>query len=79
VPLRAAFKRAAFTRGLQCPTKPRKVHGFKLKSKGHHMSKTTNRPHRDYAVAKNGKQSYWQPFGAAWAHGDGEGFNRKLE
>jgi len=44
------------------------------------MSKTTNRPsHRVYAVTKNGKQSYWQPIGAAWAHSDGEGFNLKLE
>jgi len=44
------------------------------------MSKTTNRPsHRVYAVTKNGKQSFWQPIGAAWAHGDGGGFNLKLE
>jgi hypothetical protein len=44
------------------------------------MSKTTNRPsHRVYAVTKNGKQSFWQPIGAAWAHGDGEGFNLRLE
>ena len=40
----------------------------------------TNRPsHRVYAVSKNGKQSFWQPIGAAWAHADGEGFNLKLE
>jgi hypothetical protein len=44
------------------------------------MSKSTNRPsHRVYAVTKNGQQSYWQPIGAAWAHGDGEGYNLKLE
>jgi hypothetical protein len=44
------------------------------------MSKSTNRPsHRVYAVTKNGKQSFWQPIGAAWAHGDGEGFDLKLE
>jgi hypothetical protein len=44
------------------------------------MSKTSNRPsHRVYAVTRNGKQSFWQPIGAAWAHGDGEGFNLKLE
>jgi hypothetical protein len=56
------------------------VHGFKFKPKGHYMSKTSNRPsHRVYAVTKSGKQSYWQPIGAAWAHNDGEGFNLKLE
>jgi hypothetical protein len=27
--------------GHLCPTKPRKVHGFKFKTKGHHMSKTS--------------------------------------
>jgi len=44
------------------------------------MSKTTNRPsHRVYAVVKNGERNFWQPIGAAWAHGDGEGFNLKLE
>ena len=44
------------------------------------MSKSTNRPsHRVYAVTKNGKQSFWQPIGAAWAHADGEGFNLRLE
>ena len=44
------------------------------------MSKSSNRPsHRVYAVTKNGKQSYWQPIGAAWPHGDGEGFNLKLD
>jgi hypothetical protein len=44
------------------------------------MSKTNNRPsHRVYAVTKNGKQSFWQPIGAAWPHSDGEGFNLKLE
>jgi hypothetical protein len=44
------------------------------------MSKSTNRPsHRVYAVTKNGTNSFWQPIGAAWAHGDGEGFNLKLE
>ena len=40
------------------------------------MSKTTNRPsHRVYAVTKNGERNFWQPIGAAWPHGDGEGFN----
>jgi hypothetical protein len=44
------------------------------------MTKSTNRPsHRVYAVTRNGKQSYWQPIGAAWAHSDGEGFSLKLE
>jgi hypothetical protein len=44
------------------------------------MSKSSKLPsHRVYAVTKNGKQSYWQPIGAAWAHSDGEGFNLKLE
>jgi hypothetical protein len=42
--------------------------------------KSNNRPsHRVYAVTKNGKQNFWQPIGAAWAHQDGEGFNLKLE
>jgi hypothetical protein len=31
------------------------------------------------AVTKNGERNFWQPIGAAWAHGDGEGFNLKLE
>lgn len=44
------------------------------------MSKTTNRPsHRVYAVTKNGERDFWQPIGAAWLHGDGEGFNLTLE
>jgi hypothetical protein len=44
------------------------------------MSKTTNLPsHRVYAVTKNGKQSYWHAIGAVWPHGDGEGFNLKLD
>jgi hypothetical protein len=75
-PLNAPLRRA----GLSAPSKPRKVHGFKFKSKGHHMSKATNPPsHRVYAVTKNGKQSYWRPIGAVWPHGDDEGFNLKLE
>jgi hypothetical protein len=76
----AAFERAAFPRGPRCPTKPREVHGFKPRRKEHHMSKTTNRPsHRVYAVTKNGERNFWQPIGAAWAHGDGDGFNLKLD
>jgi hypothetical protein len=44
------------------------------------MSKTTNLPsHRVYAVTKEGKQSYWRAIGAVWPHGDGEGFNMKLD
>jgi hypothetical protein len=47
--------------------------------KEHHV-KTSNRPsHRVYAVTKNGKQSFWQPIGAAWAHSDAEGFSLRLE
>jgi hypothetical protein len=44
------------------------------------MSKTTTLPsHRVYAVTRNGKMSYWQAIGAVWPHGDGEGFNLKLD
>jgi hypothetical protein len=79
-PLRAAFERAALPRGPLCPTKLRKVHGFKPRRKAHHMSTTDNRPsHRVYAVTKNGERSFWQPLGAAWVHSDGWGFNLKLD
>jgi hypothetical protein len=79
-PAGAAFEHAAFARGPWRPTKSRKVHGFKPKSKGQHMSKLTTPPsHRVYAVTKNGKQSYWRVIGAVWPHGDGEGFNLKLD
>jgi hypothetical protein len=44
------------------------------------MSKNSNRPsHRVYAVTKNGERSNWREIGAAWSHGDGEGFNLKLD
>ena len=44
------------------------------------MSKTNNLPsHRVYAVTKEGKKSYWRAIGAVWPHGDGEGFNLKLD
>jgi hypothetical protein len=44
------------------------------------MSKTANPPsHRVYAVTKEGKQSYWHAIGAIWPHGDGQGFNMKLD
>jgi hypothetical protein len=76
----ATFERAAFPRGPRCPTKPRKVHGFKPRRKEHHMSKKNVPPsHRLYAVSKNGKQSYWQPIGAIWPHADGEGFSVQLD
>jgi hypothetical protein len=41
---------------------------------------TQKRPtHRAYAVTKNGEKSFWREIGAVWAHGDGEGFNLKLD
>jgi hypothetical protein len=44
------------------------------------MSKSTNRPsHRVYAVTKGDKRNYWREIGAAFAHGDGDGFNLKLD
>jgi len=44
------------------------------------MSKKPSPPgHRVYAVTHDGKQSYWHPIGAVWPHGDGEGFNMKLD
>ena len=44
------------------------------------MSKTSSLPsHRVYAVTKDGKQKYWRAIGAAWPHGDGEGFFLKLD
>ncbi len=44
------------------------------------MSKRTNPPsHRVYAVKKEGKQSYWRPIGALFAHADGDGFNLVLD
>jgi hypothetical protein len=42
--------------------------------------KSANLPsHRVYAVTKSGEQSYWRAIGATWPHGDGEGFNLKLD
>ena len=35
--------------------------------------------HRIYAVLRRGDKARWQEIGAAWAHGDGEGFNLKLD
>ena len=35
--------------------------------------------HRIFAVTKNGNKKFWQPVGALWAHGDGKGFNQKLD
>jgi hypothetical protein len=49
-------------------------------TKVHHMNKSSKRPsHRIYAVARNGQKSFWQAIGAAWPHGDGEGFNLVLD
>jgi hypothetical protein len=53
---------------------------FSASHRGHIMSKTTSPPsHRVYAVTHDGKQSYWRAIGAAWSHGDGEGFSMKLD
>ena len=35
--------------------------------------------HRAYIVLKNGEKSYWRQIGAAWKHGDGDGFSLKLD
>jgi hypothetical protein len=35
--------------------------------------------HRIFAVTKNGNKKFWQPIGALWPHGDGKGFNQKLD
>ena len=44
------------------------------------MSNASKHPsHRVYAVTKNGQRNYWREIGAAWSHGDGEGFNLKLD
>ena len=46
------------------------------------MTTETNnsRPtHRIFAVTKGDKKKFWQPIGALWAHGDGKGFNQKLD
>lgn len=45
------------------------------------MTTGTNRPsHRIYAVSKRaGDTNTWTEIGAAWPHGDGKGFNLKLE
>jgi len=41
---------------------------------------TKNQPtHRAYAVTKRAGKSYWREIGAAWAHGDGEGFGLVLD
>jgi hypothetical protein len=41
---------------------------------------TKSRPtHRIFAVTKQGEKKFWQPIGALWAHGDGKGFNQKLD
>jgi hypothetical protein len=44
------------------------------------MSKSANRPsHVVYAVTKTGERNFWNAIGAAWVHGDGWGFNVKLD
>jgi len=45
------------------------------------MSNTQSKQptHRIYAVTKRGEKAHWREIGAAWAHGDGEGFNLKLD
>lgn len=41
---------------------------------------TSSRPtHRIYAVTKKGDQKIWRAIGALWPHGDGKGFNHKLD
>ncbi len=35
--------------------------------------------HRIYAVTKNGDKKIWRSIGALWPHGDGKGFNHKLD
>ena len=41
---------------------------------------TTKQPtHRLYAVTRRNGKSYWREIGAAWAHGDGEGFGLALD
>jgi len=40
----------------------------------------SSRPtHRIYAVTKNGDKKIWRSIGALWPHGDGKGFNHKLD
>jgi hypothetical protein len=77
----AACEHAAYPRGLTQSHEAGEVHGFRPKRKDITMSKSSNnRPsHRVYAVTKNGERNFWQPIGAAWPHGDGEGFNLKLD
>lgn len=44
------------------------------------MTTTSRLPsHKVYAVTKGSKGNFWREIGAAWAHGDGEGFNLKLD
>ena len=40
----------------------------------------SSRPtHRIYAISKNGDKKIWRAIGALWPHGDGKGFNHKLD
>jgi hypothetical protein len=45
------------------------------------MKTTTDKSptHRVYAVEKRNGKTYWRAIGAAWAHGDGEGFGIALD
>ena len=44
------------------------------------MQATKKQPsHRVYAVTKREDKSFWREIGAAWAHGDGDGFNLALD
>jgi hypothetical protein len=59
------------------------VIGAASQAKGTNMTteSTTTRPtHRVYAVAKKdgAEKGHWTEIGAAWPHGDGKGFNIKL-
>jgi hypothetical protein len=42
-------------------------------------NQTKHPTHRAYAVTKRGDKAFWREIGAAWAHGDGDGFNLKLD
>ncbi|UFW73041.1 DUF3800 domain-containing protein [Bradyrhizobium sp. WU425] len=41
---------------------------------------TSSRPtHRIYAVTRTGNKKIWRSIGALWPHGDGKGFNHKVD
>ncbi len=45
------------------------------------MTKSTSKQptHRIYAVTKASEKKVWKDIGAAWVHGDGNGFNLKFD